>query len=96
LADEDLINCHSRAIRCLSYIRDLLKFCARKWDLHGPLEQFENESESLRNTLMDSSMGCMSGQGIYSHDMSSELYSQDPSTGMLLVGDSYSGYHYAV
>jgi hypothetical protein len=87
LADEDLFNCHARAIRCLSYIRDLLTFCARKWDLHGPLEQFENESSSLGKTLLDGSMRYMSEQGIYT---------QDPSSGMPLVGDVYSGYHYAV
>ncbi|CAI7598354.1 unnamed protein product [Penicillium bialowiezense] len=85
LADDDLFNCHARAIRCLSYIRDLLKFCARKWDVRGLLEQFENESASLRDTLMDSSLGYMSEQGIYH---------QDPSD-MLLVGDSYPGYHYS-
>ncbi|CAG8946185.1 unnamed protein product [Penicillium salamii] len=84
---EDLFNCHARALRCLSYIRDLLNFCARKWDMHGLLEQFEDESGPLRKTLVDSSMGYMSEQG---------LYPQDPSSGMLLASDSYSGYHYAV
>jgi hypothetical protein len=82
LADEDLFNCHARAIRCLSYIRDLLKYCARKWDLRGHLEQFEVESASVEKTLMDGSMGYMSNQGIYNHD---------PSSGMPLAGDAYSG-----
>ncbi|KAJ5478011.1 hypothetical protein N7530_003520 [Penicillium desertorum] len=80
---EDLFNCHARAIRCLSYIRDLLKYCDRKWDMHGHLEQFEVESASIEKTLMDGSMGYMSNQ----------MYSQDPLSGMPLAGDAYSGYH---
>ncbi|KAJ6004385.1 hypothetical protein N7499_000450 [Penicillium canescens] len=80
LGDDDLINCHARAMRCLGYVRDMLKYCARKWDLHGPLEQFECESASLEKTLMDSSMGYMSNQDMY-------------SSGMPLVGDGYPGYH---
>jgi hypothetical protein len=84
LADEDLFNCHARAIRCLSYIRDLLKYCDRKWDVHAHLEQFEDESASIEKTLLDGSMGYMSNQG---------MYSQDPLLGMPLAGDAYSGYH---
>lgn len=84
LADEDLFNCHARALRCLSYIRDLLKYSARKWDLLGHLEQFEIESASAEKMLMDGSIGYMSNQGIYA---------QDPSSGMPLAGDAYSGYH---
>ncbi|KAJ5374836.1 hypothetical protein N7517_006842 [Penicillium concentricum] len=84
LADEDLFNCHARAIRCLSYIRDLLKYCDRKWDIHGHLEQFEDESASIEKTLMDGSVGYISNQG---------MYSQDPLSGMPLAGDAYSGYH---
>ncbi|KAJ6162998.1 hypothetical protein N7497_002977 [Penicillium chrysogenum] len=83
LGAEDLFNCHARAIRCLSYIRDLLKYCDRKWDMHGHLEQFEVESASIEKTLMDGSMGYMSNQ----------MYSQDPLSGMPLAGDAYSGYH---
>lgn len=83
LADEDLFNCHARALRCLSYIRDLLKYCARKWDLHGHLEQFEIESASVEKMLMDGSIGYITNQGIYAQD----------SSGMLLAGDAYSGYH---
>lgn len=89
LGDEDLINSHARAIRCLSYIRDLLKFCAQRWDMHGPLEEFQNESASLRKTLIGSSMGYMPEQGRH-------IYSQPPSSEMLSVNDQYSGYNYAV
>lgn len=84
LGDEDLFNCHARAIRCLSYIRDMLKYCDRKWDMHGHLEQFEEESASIEKTLIDSSIGYMPNQG---------LYSQDPLSGMPLAGDAYQGYH---
>ncbi|OQE43008.1 hypothetical protein PENCOP_c003G07041 [Penicillium coprophilum] len=83
LADEDLFNCHARAIRCLSYIRDMLKYCDRKWDIHGHLEQFEHESASIEKILMDGSVGYMSNQG---------MYSQDPLLGVPLAGDAYSGY----
>lgn len=81
---QDLINCHARAIRCLSYIRDLLSYCARKWDLHHHLEQFEIESASIEKTLRDGSMGYMLSQG---------MYAQDPLPGVPLAGDAYSGYH---
>ncbi|KAJ5700405.1 hypothetical protein N7536_003418 [Penicillium majusculum] len=84
LGGEDLFNCHARAIRCLSYIRDMLKYCDRKWDMHGHLEQFEGESASVEKTLLDGSMGYMSNQGVYS---------QDPLSGMPLAGDAYPGYH---
>ncbi|KAF9250021.1 transcriptional regulator family: Fungal Specific TF [Penicillium roqueforti] len=84
LGDEDLFNCHARAIRCLSYIRDMLKYCDRKWDIHGHLEQFEDESASIEKTLMDGSVGYMSSQ---------EIYCQDLLSGMPLAGDAYSGYH---
>ncbi|CAG8906489.1 unnamed protein product [Penicillium egyptiacum] len=84
LGAEDLFNCHARAIRCLSYIRDLLKYCDTKWDMHGHLEQFEDESASLEKTLMNGSMGYTSNQA---------MYSQDPLSGMPLAGDAYSGYH---
>ncbi|KAJ5597641.1 hypothetical protein N7537_007725 [Penicillium hordei] len=84
LGDEDLFNCHARAIRCLSYIRDMLKYCDRKWDMHGHLEQFEEESASIEKTLVEGSMGYMSNQGVYS---------QDPLSGMPLAGDAYPGYH---
>lgn len=84
LGGEDLFNCHARAIRCLSYIRDMLKYCDRKWDMHGHLEQFEGESASVEKTLIDGSMGYMSNQGVYS---------QDPLSGMPLAGDAYPGYH---
>ncbi|OQD65062.1 hypothetical protein PENPOL_c006G02224 [Penicillium polonicum] len=84
LADEDLFNCHARAIRCISYIRDMLKYCDRKWDMHGHLEQFEEESASIEKTLIDGSMGYISNQG---------GYSQDPLSGMPLAGDVYPGYH---
>ncbi|KAJ5779540.1 hypothetical protein N7457_007260 [Penicillium paradoxum] len=84
LAAQDLFNCRARAIRCLSYIRDLLKFCARKWDLHAHLEQFEIESASVEKTLMDGSVGYLLNQG---------MYAQDPLSGLPLAGDAYSGYH---
>ncbi|KAF4768761.1 hypothetical protein HAV15_002815 [Penicillium sp. str.  len=84
LGGEDLFNCHARAIRCLSYIRDMLKYCDRKWDMHGHLEQFEGESASVEKTLIDGSMGYMSNQGVYS---------QGPLSGMPLAGDAYPGYH---
>lgn len=84
LGDEDLFNCHARAIRCLSYIRDMLKYCDRKWDMHGHIEQFEEESASVEKTLIDGSMGYMSNQGVYS---------QDSLSGMPLAGDAYPGYH---
>ena len=83
LGDEDLFNSHARAIRCLSYIRDMLKYCDRKWDMHGHLEQFEEESASIEKTLIEGSMGYMSNQGVYS---------QDPLSGMPLAGDAYPGY----
>ncbi|KAJ5544823.1 hypothetical protein N7535_006789 [Penicillium sp. DV-2018c] len=79
LAEEDLFNCHARAIRCLSYIRDLLGYCARKWDLHGHLEQFELESAAVEKTLMDGSNGYMSCQGISTHDPSSRILSASGS-----------------
>lgn len=84
LAEEDRINCRPRALRCLVYVRDMLKYCARKWDLRSPLEEFERESASLRKILMDNSMGYVTNQG---------AYSQEPSSGLPLVGNGYSGYH---
>ncbi|EKV14562.1 hypothetical protein PDIP_43210 [Penicillium digitatum Pd1] len=84
LGDEDLFNCHARAISCLSNARDMLKYCDRKWDVHGHLEQFEDESASIEKTLMDGSLGYLSNQ---------EIYSQDPLSGIQLAGDAYPGYH---
>lgn len=86
LAEEDRINCRPRAIRCLSYVRDLLTFCARKWDLRAPLEEFERDSATLEKLLVDSSpLGYMSKSG-------QETYF-DISSGMPLAGNEYSGYH---
>lgn len=65
LADEDRINCHPRAIRCLNYIRDLLNYAAGKWDLQYLLEHFEQTSTRLRERLVGSSIGYMSNPGIY-------------------------------
>ncbi|KAJ5712260.1 hypothetical protein N7493_008728 [Penicillium malachiteum] len=86
LAEEDRINCRPRAIRCLTYIRDLLKYCARKWDLQAPLEEFEQESASLEQMLVDGSpMG-------YIGTSNQETYFEGTS-GMPLAGTEYSGYH---
>ncbi|KAJ5570077.1 uncharacterized protein N7459_009507 [Penicillium hispanicum] len=83
LAEEDRINCRPRAIRCLSYVRELLKYCAQKWDLRAPMEQFEKESAVL-SQMLDSSMGYSPNQPAYVPSSSSSLP---------LVGNGYSGYH---
>jgi hypothetical protein len=84
LHEEDRLNTRPRAIRCITYVRDLLKICARKWDLRAPLEEFERQSTSLGKRLVDSSLGYVTNQG---------AYSQAPSSGLPLAGNGYSGYH---
>lgn len=84
LGEEDRINCRPRAIRCLTYVRDLLKFCARKWDVRAPLEEFEQESAPLSSMLMDNSMGYSTNYG---------AYTQAPASGLPLAGTGYPGYH---
>lgn len=80
LAEEDRINCCPRAIRCLSYVRDMLKYSQCKWDLRDLLEKFEDESAALNERLMDYSGG-------YSAEQTP--YSQVP-----LAGNGYSGYQF--
>ncbi|KAJ5758467.1 hypothetical protein N7520_005623 [Penicillium odoratum] len=86
LDEEDRINCRPRAIRCLSYIRDLLEYSARKWELRAPLEEFERESAALNDLLLNDSIGYM------------EMpirggYPQSSPHGLPLVGNEYPGYH---
>lgn len=83
LGEEDRINCRPRAIRCLNYVRDMLRYCARKWDLRSPLEEFERESASLGKRLMDNSSDYVTNQTVYSREL----------CGLPLVGNRYSGYH---
>lgn len=79
LGEEDRINCRPRATRCLNYVRDMLRYCARKWDLRGPLEEFERESAALGKRLRENSNGYVTNQTAY------------PS-GLPLVGNEYMGY----
>ncbi|KAJ5168215.1 uncharacterized protein N7482_003809 [Penicillium canariense] len=79
LAEEDRINCRPRAIRCLTYVRELLQYSARKWDLRAPLDEFERDSAPLAKMLRAASAGYVTHQG---------AYSQAP-----LAGNGYSGYH---
>ncbi|KAJ5994614.1 hypothetical protein N7451_010338 [Penicillium sp. IBT 35674x] len=86
LVEGDRMNCRPRAIRCLSYIRDLLTYADRKWNLRAPLEKFERDSAALQDLLMNNSIGYM--------DMPTRAsYSQSPTHGMPLVGTEYPGYH---
>ncbi|OOQ91046.1 fungal specific transcription factor domain protein [Penicillium brasilianum] len=80
LAEEDRINCRSRALRCLTYVRDLLQYSARKWDLRRPLDEFERESAPLGKMLRE-------GPASYGNNQS-QAYSRAP-----LAGNGYSGYH---
>lgn len=84
LGEEDRINCRPRAIRCLNYVRDMLRYCARKWDLCSPLEEFEQESAALGKRLADGSRGYVTNQ---------PAYPQKLSSGLPPVGNGYSGYH---
>ncbi|KAJ5109085.1 hypothetical protein N7456_005760 [Penicillium angulare] len=85
LAEEDRINCRPRAIRCLSYVRDLLSYCARKWDLRTPLDEFEREAESLEKLLREGSpMGYMANPN-------RDTYF-NPSSGVPLAGTEYQSY----
>lgn len=85
LHEEDRLNTRPRAIHCIAYVRDLLKYCARKWDLRGPLEEFERQSTSLGKRLVDSPMSYVTNQ---------RAYTQAPSSGLPLAGNRYSGYHF--
>ncbi|KAF3389541.1 hypothetical protein F1880_004182 [Penicillium rolfsii] len=80
LAEEDRINCRPRAHRCLTYVRDLLQYSARKWDLHEPLNEFERESAPLGKMLRESSASYVINQG--------SSYPQAP-----LAGNGYPAYH---
>ncbi|KAJ6126889.1 hypothetical protein N7523_002501 [Penicillium sp. IBT 18751x] len=84
LHEEDRLNIRARAIRCIDYIRDLLKVCARKWELRAPLEEFERLSAPLGKMLRDSPLSYIPNQG---------AYSQAPLSGLPLVGNGYPGYH---
>jgi hypothetical protein len=52
LATEDRIYCLARAIRCLSYIRDILHYCVRRWNMRDLLDDFVRESTPLKQRLM--------------------------------------------
>lgn len=52
LSQDYRLDCLGRAIRCMAYIRDILQLCARKWDVAGPLAQFEQASASVQERLM--------------------------------------------
>lgn len=65
LADEDRVNFPARALRCLTYIHDLLQHCVRKWDTCLPLEQFEQSSAPIRKRLMQASVSFFPGTGAY-------------------------------
>lgn len=56
LAQEDRINTRPRAVRSIAYMNELLQFCARRWDLQAPLDDFERESAPLVRMLADSSV----------------------------------------
>lgn len=85
LGEEDRINCRPRATRCLTYVRDLLQYCSRKWDLQDLLEDFERQSATLNSMLTDNSMG---------YTVNYDAFTQAPtSSGMPLAGTAYSGYH---
>ncbi|KAJ5899013.1 hypothetical protein N7495_003757, partial [Penicillium taxi] len=77
LSDEDRINCRARATHCMTYIRDLLTHCALKWDIHGPLDEFEQESISLEQRLL-ASPGYLMNHAAHPHI----------STGLPLAGNS--------
>ncbi|KAJ5814915.1 hypothetical protein N7474_006692 [Penicillium riverlandense] len=84
LGEEDRINCRPRAIRCLAYVRDLMKYSARKWDLSYLLEKFEQSSAPLEERLVQNSVGYLPGQ---------RIYAQAPSSGLPPAGNGYSAYH---
>ncbi|OXV12060.1 hypothetical protein Egran_00177 [Elaphomyces granulatus] len=52
IAVEDHINCLARAINCLSYIRDILYYCAKRWNMRDPLDEFVRDSAALRQRLI--------------------------------------------
>ncbi|KAJ5388372.1 hypothetical protein N7509_010913 [Penicillium cosmopolitanum] len=81
LGEEDRINCRPRATRCLAYVRDILQFCSRKWDLRFLLENFEQESAHL-NTMLSDNYATNYG-----------VFTQAPASRLPLAGTGYSAYH---
>ncbi|KAI2794778.1 hypothetical protein POX_a01379 [Penicillium oxalicum] len=82
LAVEDRINGRPRAFRCLSYVRDLLHYCKRKWGLDQPLEDFERKSASLEKMLRE---------GPADYGMNRGSYPSHPPPSVAVPG--YAGYH---
>jgi len=77
LAEEDRINCWPRALRCLKYVRELLQYSSRKWDLRQPLQDFEHDSAPLEKMLREGPSSYTMNQG----------YPQAP-----LAANGYPGY----
>ena len=53
---DDRINCAARAIRCITYVQNLLRHSARKWAVYNLLEQFEHAAAPIRKWLLQPSV----------------------------------------
>jgi hypothetical protein len=63
LAAEDRINCLARAIRCLTYTRDILQYGFRRWNMRQLLDDFTRESTALKQRLMQTQEPYSTGYG---------------------------------
>lgn len=56
LGNEGRTNCPARAIRCLTYAQNLLRYSARKWAVYSFLQQFEQAAAPVRKWLTQPSV----------------------------------------
>lgn len=64
LAAEDRINCLARAIRCLTYARDILQYAFRRWNMRQLLDDFTRDSTAIKQQLMQAQEPYSTGYGI--------------------------------
>ncbi|KAL1962832.1 hypothetical protein VTN77DRAFT_9107 [Rasamsonia byssochlamydoides] len=64
LAAEDRINCVARAIRCLTYTRDILQYGFKRWNMRQLLHDFTRDSTAIKQRLMQRQEPYSTGYGV--------------------------------
>lgn len=88
LGNEGRTNCPARAIRCLTYMQNLLRYSARKWAMYAFLQQYEQAAAPVRKWLTQPSV-------VYLPPGSGAFMAGPPTTVTPSVdGLQYSGFNY--
>ena len=93
---EGRTNCPARAIRCLTYAQNLLRYSARKWAVYSFLEQFERAGAPVRKWLTQPSVVFLpAGPGAFmAGPTTSGGNTMTTTTMMPPGGNHHPGFHY--